>query len=145
MLRKFEFSLQISEKHVHIQFHENTFSAIRAVPFGHADGRTNRQTWRSSYSHFAISRPRLKSIFFSRMLRCSHHTPCSCWHRMDQTDPPTACLSAAIQWAAMPAAYDKNCQCPTNTTVPTHHRLVPAANWVGEKQSSGNQSWTATN
>jgi len=39
---KLEFSQQIFEKYSNIRFHENLFSGSRVVPFGQADGRTDR-------------------------------------------------------------------------------------------------------
>jgi hypothetical protein len=56
ILMKVEFSGQILEKFANIKFHENLSSESRVVPCG----RTDRHTWLSQQSLFAISRTRLK-------------------------------------------------------------------------------------
>jgi len=58
---KIEFSQQILAKYTNTKFHVNPSSGSRAVPCGQADGRTDRQKWRSYGSLFAVLRTRLKT------------------------------------------------------------------------------------
>jgi len=53
---KLEFSGQIFEKYWNAKFHENSSSGSWVF---FADGRTDRQTWRSYLSLFKISRTHL--------------------------------------------------------------------------------------
>ena len=50
---KLEFSRQIFEKHPNIKFHENLFNGSRVVPWGRADGQTDRTKLTVTFRNFA--------------------------------------------------------------------------------------------
>ena len=58
---KHEFSREIFDKYSSIKFHENPSNRSRVRPREQTDGPTDRQTWRSKESIFAILRTRLKA------------------------------------------------------------------------------------